>query len=584
MLKDCIEIFEKELKVKGDKMITDDYLPADGTYIIVSVNDDNFKVKDVIDIKYDKKTGEIQGRDSIYFNDICNYDYNSVLIDMNKPVDSKKIIHSNNYLSFFVKKESLISKNENEKPKLNLEIIDNYYKVLSNPYEKYSKGKDKEIYNTIEKTLEEIDQELLEGIKEWIKKNVFNLSEFGVEIKGKNYLKIFFDVSIEKYKIEGSRYLLPKIYNSNDYNQMIENVIYGLPNNNMNLNSKKPYLENKSRKIKLPTLLNEKEVLLQKKFFEYLMNLASKGKVNVYINDGGIKAYKNGEMPEVDFKGNYMRIRKGKEVEIHSYDTVTSYKYLLNKPFKFQNILGISDKFLKEQKYDIYNDRKNMQKIFNDILFSKYLINNYYTEPEDIAIKDNSIKKNLLISRQPIFDYIYKGNENGIYGILNKVSLDLVKNSIKNGYIPKASHQYNLKCSLENYFKGGKNMGDIIYELKNNLREKINSDETQSFKNDEEYFFAVGQFVSYLLSKNKGKNKPHSLANPFINAKNDIVIKEKLRNIFKRYNYDIDMNGRRVKNIYAMIVAYEPQGKVNQDLIIGGYLHSNLIYESKKGE
>lgn len=578
MLQDCIEIFEKELKQKGDRLITDNYLPADGTYIIISLKDNRFEIKDVLDIKYNKKTGEIDGRENISFKEICEYDYNSRLIDMNKSIDIKKIIQSNNYLAFFIKKESLIN------GKLTYEIIENYYKVLSNPKIKYSKAKAKEIYSSVEKKLGDIDIELLEKISTWIKRNIFSLSELGIEVKGKDYLKIFFELPIEKYHIEGERYLIPNIYNNNDFNRKVNEIVYGLPNNNMNLNSKKPYLENKSRKEKVPYLIDEKEVLLQKKFFDHLLNLASKGKVNVYINDEGIRSYKNGEMPKDDnFYGTYMRIKKGKEVEIQSYDFITSYKYGLNKTFKLQNILELSDKFIDEE-YSSHNSKESMQKILNNILFSKYLVNNYYTDAKDISIKDSVVKRNLLVSREKIFDYIYKGNENGIYKLLDKVSKDLIKNSITNGYIIKASHQYNLKGSLQNYFKGGKNMGDVVFDIKNNLRNKINSDETKTFECDKEYYFAVGQFVNYLLLKSKSKNKPHSLANPFINAKSNSVIKEKLRNLYKRYNYDIDMYGKRVKNIYAMIVSYEPQDKVDQDMIIAGYLHSNLIYESNKEE
>lgn len=579
MLQDCINVFEKQLKVKGDKLIIDNYVPADGTYIIVSLVDGKFTIKESFDIKYNKKLNEIEGRSNIYFEDICNYDYNSKLIDMNKPIDNKKIIQSNNYLSFFIKKESLSN------GKLTKDIIDNYYKILSNPYLKYTKSKAKEIYKSIENDLEDIDQELLEKIKEWIKLNIFKLEEFNINITGKGYLKIFFDVPIENYQAEGKRYLIPNIYNSNDFNEKVENIVYGLPNDNMNLNSKKPYLENKSRKVKVPYLVDEKQVLLQKKFFDYLMAQCSQGKVNIYIDEENIKPYKNGEMSDSDFQGMYMRIKKGKEVEIHSYDVVTAYKFKLNKPFEFLNVLELGDKIASEENYGVYDDKKMLQEIINNTLFSKYLINNYYTESKDISIKDNVIKRNLLISRESIFNFLYKGNESGVGSLLNRVSLDLIKNCINNGYIIKASHQYNLKCSLENYFKGGKNMGDIVHEVKNNLREKINSEETESFSSDREYYFAVGQFINYLLSKSKGKNKPHSLANPFINAKNNVVIKDKLRNLYKRYNYDIDMHGKRVKNIYAMIVSYEPKEKVNQDMIIAGYLHSNLIYESnKKGD
>lgn len=581
MLQDCIEIFEKELETKGDRLITDNHLPENGTYIIVSLKDDKFEIKDVLDIKYNKKTGEIDGRENIYFKDIREYDYNSKIINTNKSLESKRVIHSNNYLSFFVKKENLSN------GKLTYEIIENYYKVLSNPKLKYTKSKAKEIYSVVEEKLGEVDIELLEKISIWIKDNIFSLSELGIEVRGKGYLKIFFDLPIEKYHIEGERYLIPNIYNNNDFNRKVDDVVYGLPNNNMNLNSKKPYLENKSRKEKIPYLIDEKQVLLQKKFFDHLLNVASKGEVNVYINDKGIMSYKNGEMPKSEddnFNGTYMRIKKGKtEVEIQSYDFITSYKYKLKNTFKLQNILELDDKFI-DGEYSAHNNRESMQNILNNILFSKYLVNNYYTDAKDIPIKDSLIKRNLLLSREKIFDYIYKGNENGIYNLLDKVSKDLIKNSITNGYIIKASHQYNLKGSLQNYFKGGKNMGDVVFDIKNNLRNKINLDDTKIFECDKEYYFAVGQFVNYLLSKSKSKNKPHSLANPFINAKSNSVIKEKLRNLYKRYNYDIDMYGKRVKNIYAMIVSYEPQGKVDQDMIIAGYLHSNLIYESNKEE
>ena len=185
MLKDCIEIFEKELLLKGDKLIIDNYLPSDGTYVIVSIEDDKFFIKEAFDIKYNKKSDEIEGRENIYFKEVCEYDYNSKLIDMNKPIDIKKIIQSNNYLSFFVKKESIGNK------KLTNEIIDNYYKVLSNPKLKYTETKAKEIYNSIEQSIPQIDQEFLKKIQSWIKENIFELDNLGIEIKGKDYLKIF---------------------------------------------------------------------------------------------------------------------------------------------------------------------------------------------------------------------------------------------------------------------------------------------------------------------------------------------------------------------------------------------------------
>lgn len=590
MLKECIEVFKKMLDKSSDKFIIDSYVPEEGTYILVEPKGDSYQIREKIDIIFDKKTREINQKSNSNFENICNYDYNSRIINTNKPMASgsfvsKRIIHSNNYLSFIVKKESLIN------GKLTNEIIDNYYETLSNPFIKYSKSQNAtKIYESVEKELGKVDKEIVEKIRNWIKENIFNLD---IDIKGKDYLKIFFEYPIKDYKREGKRYLVPNIYNSNEFNIIVEDNIYGLPNDNMGLNSKKPYLENKTRKITVPYLVDSTNILIQKKFFDYLMNFAVAGINNVYMDNHNnkINVYENGKLPDKDFKGMFLRIglvskKTGKEVKIHDYDIITGYKPNLTKKLEFKNILKLdqSSKNISIQKYGEWRKAQDIQEIINDVFFPNTLICNYFTEPADLSIADSSVKNNLLLCRETLFNWMYKGVDNGVYPVLNKISLSLIKGSIKNGYIPKASHQFNLRWSIISYFKGGKDMADIIHDIKDSLRVKINSNVTDKLDNDDEYYFAVGQLVNYLLSKNKGKKKLHSLANPFINGKNNNEIKEKLRKLYAKYSYDLDMNGKRFNNLYAMIIGYLPEDKVNQDLIVGGYLSNNLIYESNKGE
>lgn len=150
-----------------------------------------------------------------------------------------KIIHSNNYLSFFVKKENL-RPDKNNNVKLTEEIIDNYYDALLNPRIKYKSDKrKKEIYDSIENKYGKVDENKLNKIRLWIKTNIFDLVE-SVK-KDKNYLKIFFDEKIELYNDENQKYLYPNIYNKNDFNVIIDGKNYGLPNDNMQLNEKKPF-------------------------------------------------------------------------------------------------------------------------------------------------------------------------------------------------------------------------------------------------------------------------------------------------------------------------------------------------------
>lgn len=572
MLKDCLRVFEKILDSK-DRLILDNYIPADGTYIIVSKENNNFKIKDIVNIKYNKKNKEIEGSTSLYYDDLCFYDYNSKVIDMNKPIDKKKIIQSNNYLSFFIKKESL------ENGKLTNERIDQYYETLLNPYIKYSDSNAKQIYKQIEEEIGEVKVAELEEIKNWIKENIFNL---GIGISGKDYLKIFFEVPYENYSKEGKRYLIPNIYNNNSFNIKLGNEIYGLPNNNMGLNAKKPYLENKTRKISSPYLINSEEVNLQKKFFDYLMNLSIIGKFNIFIGEKEIKGLGDGEFLEDDFNGIFLRTKKGMEVEIHYVDTITGYKPETVKSFEFIDIFNMDAKDLIKESYGSYKKKYKIQEITDSVLFSKNLTYNYFTDVDDLK-KNNNLKKdkvilnNLLISRNLIFEWLYKDRKDGVYSTLNKISVSLIKNSINNGFYSKAKHQFNFLCSINNYFKGGISMGDMLVEIKDTIREKINSSNAESILSDKEYYFAVGQLVNFLLSKNKSKNKPHSLVNPFINSKNNKVIKEKLLALYKKYNYAINNKSKSFNNLYSMVIAYEPEGSIDQNMIIAGYLSSNFI-------
>lgn len=197
---------------------------------------------------------------------------------MNKPVDPKKIIHSNNYLAFFVKKESIVS------GKLTEAIIDGYYDILENPAEKkYQKSKEAtRIYKLYEETAGEVDKEAVERCREWIKGHIFHLEN--VDLEKKDYLKIFFAADREEYEKEGQRYILPNIYNNNKFNVEIEDKVYGVPDNNLGMNAKKPFLAMKTKKCKIPYLLDGEEAVLQKEFFDYLMNLVSGGKYHVYVD------------------------------------------------------------------------------------------------------------------------------------------------------------------------------------------------------------------------------------------------------------------------------------------------------------
>lgn len=564
MIKDVIKTFEKEYKKYGESYITDDHIPSDGEYIIVDPRDDGFVILDRIEIKQNKKTREVETT-SPFFEFIQQADYMSRYLESNKAIKDKNI-HSNNYLTFFVKSENLYN------GKITNEVISKYYEVFKNPFLKYT-GKQKIAYEELEHKYGKSDTANIENIEKWIKDNVFKLTNK----REKSYLKVFFKYNMDEYIKESEKYILANIYNKVDYNTMINNRIFGLPNDNVGLNSKKPYLQNKTRKNYVPYLLSQEEVLLQKKFFDYLMNQVSRGKANIYVSDYEIKSLSNDETLDESFQGYFLRVKKGMEVEIHDFDTIGLYKPDII-PINIVNFLNLKKSNLEYKKIYQLRDIKNL---INETFFHGSLTVNYFTEPKDIKVKTPALKRNLLLSRGTLFTWFYKGIDNNVWKVLNQATLDLIKASINKGYLLGASEQFNVRFSLKNYFEEGENMSDVLVDIKNKLREKINinfKQPTFSIETDDEYYFAVGQLSSYFISLSKSKVKPHSLANPIFNSKTDKKIKEELKKLFKKYNYAI-LGNKRFNNLYSMISSYIPEEKVNDDLIIAGYLHSNLIYE-----
>lgn len=592
MFKECLDVFLEMLKHE-DNLILKGYIPADGSYVIVK-NDGTVKNAD---IKFDKKTRNLNCTDDTLLNDICFYDYHSKLISMNKPIDIKKVIHSNNYLAFAVKKESITTK-------LTEAIIDNYYDTLKNPLEKkYKKSKEaSKIYQKFEEDHGVVNITLLEKCRSWIKQHIFSIDKLvNVDLEKKEYLKIFFEVfetneednkkNKELFIQEDNRYIYPNIYNNNYYNVEVDGKIQGIPDNNMGMNAKKPFLSIKTRKNPASYLLDGDTALLQKQFFEYLMNFATNGKNNIYVDiiNNKIEAYSDKEERE-KFSGieagYYLRIQKGKELEIQVQDSIVNYQDKLLLNFNYQDFFKMNiEKYLEYTKnIGIYTKRTDVGRLINNIFFSKYLLTNYFTDANDISVKDSVLKRIIIMYRNVIFDWIYKGIDNNFEVVEKQFVLELIKNTLINDYNLRAMTQLNLHWSFEDYFanlekRGGEKMADIATKIRMSVKEKVMSkDKAVIVNNNEEYYYAIGQLMAYFISLSKASKKAQSLINPVLNAQNDTVIKTRLLQLYKKYNYNILTKNSRVKNLYAMILGYKPEGKVNQEMILFGYMDNNVIY------
>ena len=529
MIDEALEVFKKIYDKEGEKLVVNKHIPKDGTYILVNIK--SGKIIEKLDISYDKKTKKIDGELNQYYSYFRAFDYYSNLVDMNKPMDPKKTIHSNQIYSFFIKKESI------KENKLTKAIIEGYKKNLLNPEEKYNSKEGKELYKNIAEKLPKIEKDIVEDIFLWIEDNVSeNLLE---NDNKKDYLKIFFveedlDKSLELFGDEHKRYLIPNIFNSNDYNKRIGETIYGLSNNNMGLNAKKAFLENKTRRISTPYLVNTDEILLQYAFYNYLLPEVKQGNYFIYFTENEIipRTYKEGCPSGAKY---LLNASYSKDVDIKNFNVISKNndeEIIIN----FKEILHQKKKNTDEIEYGNLNKEKMMNNI-DKILFYNSLLGNFLLADGDLDIKNIEIKKLLIKYRNAFYKWFYLNDETEVKKNIKKIYLDAVMVAIGNGHFFKASQQLDFGFCLEKYFYGKSELMEEIMNVKEVFLNHTLSEEEWEFLNDEEYFFAVGQILAYINYMRNSKAKSLNFIKQLTFVKNIDVLKEKIKKIVISYSH-----------------------------------------------
>jgi len=581
LLKECLEVFNNMLNVNGDKLVTDGYVPKRGTYrLIEMLKNGKFNIIDTFDIYYEPKEKVIVNSDKENFKLICLLDYYSKLITMNKSIGGAELkkIHSNNYLSLAMKKETITEITD--------DILERYYKILKEPSKKYASKKLSLImYEELEKKIGLPDAALLKNIKDYVLQRKW-LED--INLDKKEYLKVFFiledrELTKSLYKKESERYTNINIFNSDkSIRRLDDDTIIGLPSNNINTNTAKPFLLNQTKKEPFPILITQDQALLQYKFFDYLWSKSTLGKTHIYVGET-IECCSNFEVPENFKSGYYIRIRKDRnEVIIEDARVIPSYCSV--QELVVEDYFNISDLKI----YHSYSNLLDIKKLIDNIFFEGNLKYGLDIDVNDLKFSSAAIKKNYFLCRDSLMEWFYKSNDYDLYGLLNDVTFEIIRQSIVKNYFTQAKHQMNVRWALLYYLKGNKNQKntvqkdeEIMYHVRQILKEHINlpSTETWEFSSENEYAYAVGQAVNYLLSLSKTGNRDEAVINTFLSTKNVKVIREKLLQMYKKYNHGIVYTKEsRFGKMVAAIMEYEPKN-INSEMIMAGLVSNCLIYE-----
>lgn len=558
MIYDILEVFRKEYEEKGDKLILDNYVLKDGLYVKI---DDNENLEYFIflnDKKIERKENCFKNLNGTINHKMYEWfkerDYYSGYLNSNKSFYDKKI-HNINYLSFFVKVDSFIS--EDPKKILNRESIRKQYQYLCS-YEKFSKKQEKELLENYQAYLKDRNRkkDLISKYR-ILEKKLDICVEKAVESGVKNYIKIFFDKDIEIYKKESNIYYSIKIFNDISYSKKLDKGVYGLSDANMGLNAKKPFLEQKMKKISAPFLLLDSDALLSKKFFDWLKFQEGKEKYPLI----------NKLFMHRDFRDK---------------DLMLDFDYI---PFKFKELTPSIKvlNYLKVDKLEDYELKElfHLESKIDELFYAKQLKFNYFNDDIKVSkFMSKELQNLLFVTKHSMVNYFKKYDEREFYQVIYKYGSRFILNSLRAGYELKAKESLNLKLSLQQY--KGEEIMDIT-KMFEQIKQRLDNSGYDDLSK-EEFFFLSGQLANYLLSQKEQHQKKQDILEPYLRCNNSQKLKKELQFSFFQYKHALFFSNKRFNSAMALIQGYAQKERMsdNMDSFLVGYLADNIFFEKKE--
>lgn len=558
MIYDVLEVFNKEYGLKGDKLILDNYQLKDGVYLRIGdkTNSCAVFIKSSKKVKKDGQNeiehyfknieGELQNQEYDWFR---QRDYFSNVIDTGKSFDApKKTIHNNNYLTLFMKIDEF----------LNLEFshleTKLYKKVFS--FKDFHSKNEKKILENFCSSIKLLSRkkDIVKKMR-WIESKLDTYRDIVKDHNPKEYIRIYFTQSEEVYKNESAIYLALKIYNKNEYSVDVDKMVYGLSNDNMGLNGKKPFLEQKTKKTTTPFMITSKVAMQSKLFFDWL----------------GLQPYRT------DIFDN-MFLRKHSD---NGKAIVNDFDYLPVKIEKFDKNIAIKNYLAIKNKEDFeITEFWQLENTVDEIFYHKQLKHNYFRD--DLKVSDfvsKKLQQLIFETKYAMVNYFKKFDEREFYQVVKKYGNDFVIEHLRQSRGMKAAESLNLKFSLLQY------KGEEVMDIKSMQERIIQKLDTSDYKNltSEEFFYLCGQVAKYLLSKSKSGKKDADMLEPFLRAKNVKKLRDEIKFTFFKYKHEIGLNQAKFNNAMSLITAYEGQEMIDSDSLLVGILSQNLFY-MKKGE
>ncbi len=297
------------------------------------------------------------------------------------------------------------------------------------------------------------------------------------------------------------------------------------------------------------------------------------------------------EVHESDLGGYYLLFfLKGEMVDL---DYVPSFRYKLKgmritevfplggkMDGTIENVLEFESKVANKM-FDgkLIVEQSNWLKYFGDVDFDKYISHNTYNQ--------------LLKYRKSFYDFIYKSKREAIQNhsfqdIMRQGIHDFIRRDKNMEHDYAIKEKLNIWFSLYYYFEinpqNHQNMVNKTQDMLVRMREIEKSNEN-AFLNDDEFAFACGQLIRFLVSQSETATRTHSLLEPFLQKVEPELFKLAIARAFDTYKHAIPFykgNERYAfDKLMSITMGHEPAPhthmKSHLPMVLAGYFSETVF-------
>lgn len=603
--------------------------PNGGLYVFVHL--DNEGHWDSSNLEYGKDYFYISGNSSEpeeYINKAMLYEeqVKRVGTTMNKVLDKKKQIFSCSPFAVTFKKKSFTN------DKLEGDGHDKIRNLLPEYFcsaRQLCKNKDTECQYSI--GFESICGQLLHQLEKLCLPSLINEKCILEYMKDDEFINLFLDnVSVQTYKQIHDVYLQDRLFNSNDYNEFYSEMVYGLSGFLNGLNSKKTFLAHKTGVMSngISGRITSTDALHLSFFETLIINgtlpnplpvVIDKKEINGQIvsvfNKKGKKGYcdilksifesKNLENLSDYYLLNYS---KRKSFVINDIDFVPLFRFNLTPITRLKNLFGLGRK--KDNEEFVYDpdiilsnifdfERVVVKEIFNNSLFvenDKGMKVRYFDDIDSSYVRGGDLMYQLILKyRKAFYDYIYKSKQNALNvlmfddmmftSILSNIRMDEIKGRFSNN--PAVKKKLNIWFSLHflfgntNYNINTDIMASKITDLITKMRQVSKGEAI--IETPEEFAFAAGQLVSYLIDRSVTSNKTYSLLEPYLQKTKSGYLQDAIAHTVSVYKHDISTYKGSFQQLASNVLTCEGDLEMKPLLkfFLAGCFSHCVIYDKK---